>query len=140
MYRQINFFHPSWDSIVTFNVHDHIGVHDALFYINQYGYIPYNPYGYAISWRGTWLNENYAIGHLNITPDDVIMIVPLQPPTPNFVRSKSPQILFRGKGDGMLANPEAQAYFQQQQTQPSTLKIDQDTHWSFAQWIKNLLT
>lgn len=139
MYRQINFFHPSWNSIVAFNVSDNIGIYDAVLYINQFGYIPYNQYGYALALRGTWVMENYYVGSLELLPNDVILIVPFQPPHPNQQR-RTPVVFFRGKGDGMLANPEAQAYFQQQQTQPSVIEVDKETHWNLIEWVKKMLS
>lgn len=139
MYRQINFFHPSWNGIVAFSVSDSIGIYDAVLYINQYGYIPYNQYGYALALRGMWVTENYYISLLELTPNDIVLIVPFQPETHSLQR-KMPTVFFRGKGDGMLANPEAQAYFNQQQIQPSVIEVDKNTQWNLIEWVKKMLS
>lgn len=139
MYRQINFFHPSWNSIVAFNVADNVGVYDVVLFINQYGYIPYNQYSYALALRGMWITENYYIGSLDISPNDVILIVPFQ--LGNSIQQRGmPTVLFKGKGDGMLANPEAQAYFTQQQIQPTVIEVDKNTQWNLIEWVKKMLT
>ncbi len=137
MFYTIPFYHPNWKNAIALEVPPHTGVYDAVAYLNQSGYIPYHAPGYALSFRGQWLMDNNPAGSLGLQPGEAVMIVPLkaradgkeaQPAAPRF----------RGRGDGLFANKEAERYFQQEEPEPVVVK---DTaKGAFLNWIRKLLS
>ncbi len=124
MYKQLYFYHPSWNNIFLFNVLGSAGIYDVLAYISSAGYIPFNPNGHGLAIKDKWITDNYTVDSLGLTIDNTIIIVPLNP----VVKPITPDF---GNGQHQIfANPDYQ---------PQNIPIDSKEKLTLLEWIKNLI-
>lgn len=138
MFCTIQFYHPNWQNAFAFTIPDYIGIYDAAIYLNQAGYIPFHANGYALAFRGQWLMDNYSVGSLGLQAGEAVLIVPLEAKA-NGKASHAATPKFKGRGDGIIRNPEAEEYFKKQAPPVGKVNANELSKKTFLEWIKNLL-